>query len=168
MSSVGIVDAGVARAVTGFAVRVDLDARFRVSPEDAARTGWDTGQMARRVCSSVLVVDDHGGFRTWARACLAAEGYVVVGEAAGGVDAIAAVRRLRPDLVLLDVHLPDLDGFEVARRLAEEPEAPVVVLVSSRDMAEFGRRSVAIGVRGFVSKAELSGGTLHAVVSRRV
>lgn len=119
----------------------------------------------RRVSFSVLVVDDYGGFRAWARAFLEAEGYRVVGEAADGEEAISAVRRLRPDVVLLDVHLPDLDGFEVARRLAGEPEPPVVVLVSSRELAEFGRRVADSGVHGFISKVELSGETLHAVVS---
>lgn len=113
----------------------------------------------------MLVVDDHDGFRAWARAFLAAEGYRVVGEATGGVDAIGAVGRLRPDLVLLDVHLPDLDGFDVARRLGQGPKPPVVVLVSSRELVEFGARVADSGARGFVSKADLSGETLDAVVS---
>ena len=116
--------------------------------------------------SSVLIVDDHTGFRVWARAFLEAEGYRVVGEAADGFEAISAVRRLRPDVVLLDVHLPDLDGFEVARRVGEEPEAPAVVLVSSRELVEFGRRVAESGVHGFISKVELSGATLHAVLSK--
>lgn len=119
----------------------------------------------QQACPSVLIVDDHDGFRAWARAFLVAEGYRVVGEAAGGVDAISASRRLRPDLVLLDVHPPDLDGFEVARRLAARAEASVVVLVSSREVGEFGRRVAGCGVRGFVSKADLSGETLAAVVA---
>lgn len=102
------------------------------------------------------------------RAFLVAEGYRVVGEAANGVDAIGAARRLRPDLVLLDVHLPDVDGFTIARCLAEEPEAPMVVLVSSREIVEFGRRVADSGVQGFVSKAELSGQTLRAVVTAGV
>lgn len=118
----------------------------------------------RQACCSVLVVDDHHAFRAWARGFLAAEGYEVVGEAAGGVEAVGAVARLRPDLVLLDVHLPDVDGFAVARRLADQPEPPVVVLVSSRERGEFGPHVADSGVR-FVSKAELSGKTLRAAVS---
>ena len=114
---------------------------------------------------SVLIVDDHGGFRAWARAFLEAEGYRVVGEAADGSAALGAVRRLRPDVVLIDVHLPDLDGFEVARRLADEPDTPAVVLVSSREVAEFGRRLDAAGVRGFISKVDLSGDTLRELVA---
>jgi DNA-binding NarL/FixJ family response regulator len=113
---------------------------------------------------SVLIVDDHGGFRAWARAFLEGEGYRVVGEAADGSEAIGAVRRLRPDVVLLDVHLPDVDGFEVARRLAGEPDAPVVVLVSSREVAEFGRRVAASGARGFISKMDLSGERVRDLV----
>lgn len=119
---------------------------------------------ARRMSSSVLIVDDHDGFRAWAHAVLETEGYRVVGDAASGEEAISAVRRLRPDVVLLDVHLPDLDGFEVAQRLAEEREPPAVVLVSSRDLEEFGQRVAHSGVRGFISKAELSGRRLHALV----
>jgi DNA-binding NarL/FixJ family response regulator len=116
------------------------------------------------VSSSVLIVDDHKGFRVWARAFLEAQGYRVVGEAADGAEALSAVGRLRPDVVLLDVHLPDVDGFEVARRAAEAPEAPVVVLVSSRELVDFGRRVAESGVRGFISKVDLSGETLRAVL----
>ena len=89
----------------------------------------------------------------------------MVGEAADGAEAIRVVGRLRPDILLLDVHLPDLDGFQVARRVAEQPEAPEVVLISSRERGEFGRRVAESGVRGFISKVELSGETLHAVLS---
>ena len=81
----------------------------------------------------VLIVDDHDGFRASARALLEAEGFAVVGEAADGIGALAAVERLRPDVVLLDVQLPDLDGFAVAERLAAAPDPPRVVLISSRD-----------------------------------
>ncbi len=112
----------------------------------------------------MLIVDDHGGFRAWARTFLEAEGYRVVGEAAGGTEAISAVRRLRPDVVLLDVHLPDLDGFEVARRVAAEPAPPAVVLVSSREVEEFGWRVGATSVCGFISKVDLSGERLGALV----
>ena len=116
--------------------------------------------------SSVLIVDDHEGFRAWARAFLETHGYRVVGEAADGAEAVNAVGRLRPDVVLLDIHLPDVDGFEVARRVAEEPGAPAVVLVSSRELIDFGSRVAESGVRGFISKEDLSGETLHAVLSR--
>ena len=112
----------------------------------------------------MVIVDDHRGFRAWARAFLEAEGYRVVGEAADGAEAISAVRHLRPEVVLLDVHLPDLDGFEVARRLAAEPEPAAVVLISSRELVDFGQRVSEAGVHGFITKVELSGETLHALV----
>ena len=90
--------------------------------------------------TTVLIVDDHGGFRESARALLEAEGFTVVGCAADGAAALAAVQRLRPEVVLLDVQLPDLDGFAVAEQLAAVPGPPRVVLISSRDAAAYGRR----------------------------
>ncbi len=112
---------------------------------------------------SVLIVDDHAGFRSWARALLNAHGYRVVGEAADGRTAVREAARLNPDVVLLDVHLPDIDGFEVARQLRGGMR-PSVVLVSSRDPADFGDRVRASGVRGFVAKADLSGPALEAII----
>jgi DNA-binding NarL/FixJ family response regulator len=111
---------------------------------------------------SVLVVDDHAGFRRWARVFLEAEGYQVVGEAAGGAAAVREVARLHPEVVLLDVHLPDMDGFEVARQMAGE--GPAIILISSRDRGDFGDRVRASGVRGFLAKADLSGAAIAAVL----
>jgi DNA-binding NarL/FixJ family response regulator len=105
--------------------------------------------------TTVLIVDDHDSFRAAARRMLEREGFEVVGEAADGTTAIALARAVRPDLVLLDVVLPDLSGFEVAERLGAV--VPRVVLVSSRARTDFGsrlRRSPAVG---FISKDELSG-----------
>ena len=113
----------------------------------------------------VLIVDDHEGFRASARALLEAEGFAVVGEAADGIGALTAVERLRPDVVLLDVQLPDLDGFSVAERLAAAPDPPRVVLISSRDAAAYGPRVQAAGARGFLAKRELSGASLAALVA---
>jgi two-component system nitrate/nitrite response regulator NarL len=114
----------------------------------------------------VLVVDDHAGFRSFAHQLLSASGFVVVGEVGNGADAIAASEWLRPDAVLLDVQLPDLDGFEVARRLAQQPDAPDVVLTSARSLSDFGvERLDGAGVRGFVAKSDLSGPALTAVLS---
>jgi DNA-binding NarL/FixJ family response regulator len=109
---------------------------------------------------SVLIVDDHPSFRASARRLLEAEGFDVIGEAADGQAAIAAAQRLQPDLVLLDVQLPDLNGFEVAARLAALGLPPAVVLTSSRNPAEYGRLVTDATVRGFVPKAELSGAVL--------
>ena len=111
---------------------------------------------------TVLIVDDHPGFRRAARALLEAEGYLVVGESATGVEALAAVELFHPELVLLDVGLPDLDGLEVCRRLAGT--GPTVVLTSSRDASDYPGVE-RIGARGFIPKAELSGDTLAAVAA---
>ena len=92
------------------------------------------------VSPTVLIVDDHKVFRASARALLQAGGFDVIGEAAGGMEAIEAVSTLRPDVVVLDIQLPDLDGLAVAQRLAEAPDPPAVVLVSGRDAATYGPR----------------------------
>jgi DNA-binding NarL/FixJ family response regulator len=112
------------------------------------------------VPTSVLIVDDHPSFRSSARRMLEASGYSVVGEAADGKAAIAAVAELGPDLVLLDVQLPDIDGFEVAVRLQATGASAQIVLTSSRDGADFGNAVTESPARGFIAKAELSGATL--------
>jgi DNA-binding NarL/FixJ family response regulator len=109
---------------------------------------------------SVLIVDDHPSFRASARRLLEAEGFDVVGEAADGHEAIAAALELQPDLVLLDVQLPDLDGFEVAGRLAAMGLPSAVVLTSSRNAREYGPLIAETPMRGFIPKAELSGAVL--------
>ena len=114
---------------------------------------------------TVLIVDDHPSFRASARRLLEADGYTVVGEAGDGAEALAAAGELAPELVLLDVALPDLDGFEVARRLTADGGGPVVVLTSSRDWSEQAGLVTASGARGFVAKAELSGAALSALVA---
>lgn len=91
---------------------------------------------------------------------LEASGYSVIGEAADGEAALAAVRELDPDLVLLDVQLPDIDGFEVAARLRDSAAAPTIVLTSSRDRADFGDALAESPAAGFIAKGELSGATL--------
>jgi DNA-binding NarL/FixJ family response regulator len=105
---------------------------------------------------TVLVVDDHVGFRRYARVFLDASGLDVIGEAPDGASAIAESRRLRPSVVLLDVQLPDIDGFEVARRLLTEPDGPAIILISTRDAADYGDRIRTSGARGFVTKSRLT------------
>jgi DNA-binding NarL/FixJ family response regulator len=116
------------------------------------------------VRGSVLIVDDHAGFRAAARALLQAGGFEVVGEAADGKSTLAAVDGLRPEIVLLDVHLPDCDGFEVAERLAASDAAPAIVLTSSRSIASFRWRLVGNPAWRFIPKGELSVEALAAAV----
>jgi DNA-binding NarL/FixJ family response regulator len=113
---------------------------------------------------NVLIVDDHPSFRANARALLEAEGFDVVGEAEDGESALRAVAELSPELVLLDVQLPDIDGFEVAARLTNGGGGPAVVLVSSRDGSDFGPLVERSGARGFIPKAELSAAALLSLL----
>jgi DNA-binding NarL/FixJ family response regulator len=115
------------------------------------------------VAATVLIVDDHAGFRSFARALLEAEGFDVVGEAADGATALALARALAPELVLLDVALPDMDGFAVCDALLQTGVGPAVVLTSSRDVSSYRRRLKRSRARGFIPKSELSGPALAAL-----
>jgi DNA-binding NarL/FixJ family response regulator len=116
------------------------------------------------VARTILIVDDHPSFRGMARALLESEGFDVVGEAEDGASAIEAAKRLHPDVVLLDVQLPDIDGFEVASRLTENGSSPAIVMTSSRDACDFGSLVERSGARGFIAKAELSAAMLSALL----
>ena len=114
------------------------------------------------MAARAIVVDDHAAFRTSARRLLELAGYEVVGEAGDGAAGLALARRLEPELVLLDVALPDMSGFDVADALAGGSSA--VVLVSSRDPADLGSRARTSGAHGFIAKDQLSEETIRAVV----
>jgi DNA-binding NarL/FixJ family response regulator len=103
----------------------------------------------------VLIVDDHAGFRAQARRLLEFEGYRVVGEAADSASALEIAGALVPELALVDVHLPDANGFELTTRLGTLPDPPAVVLTSSRDGAGLEEWVSRCGARGFVPKADL-------------
>jgi DNA-binding NarL/FixJ family response regulator len=112
----------------------------------------------------VLIVDDHAPFRSIARQVLTADGFLIVGEAADGAQAIRACGELRPDVVLLDVQLPDIDGFAVAAVLTTGVDPPAVVLVSSRSRTDYGSRIEDSRARGYIAKAELSGDAVHRLL----
>jgi DNA-binding NarL/FixJ family response regulator len=151
---------------------------------------------------TAVIVDDHAGFRTQAARMLEAAGYQVVGSCPDAHAALALLARVRPDLVLVDVQLPGLDGFGLVARLgstmggahrsigagrvadatgaigglADDPGGTAaspatggvggmtVVLVSSREAADYGSRVGQSGAAGFITKAELTARSLAALV----
>ena len=113
----------------------------------------------------MLIVDDHPAFRRAERAILEAEGFDVVAESATGLEALEAVQRFRPELVLLDIGLPDLDGIAVAGRMTTADRGLAVVLTSSRDACDCPPDLRTCGARGFIPKAELSGSALLALAA---
>ena len=113
----------------------------------------------------VLVVDDHEEVRSAIASMLTAEGFDVVGAARDGSEAVALVRRERPDVVLLDIRLPGPDGFEVARELSGLDPAPVVVLISSHEARVYDSQIARSPARAFISKSELSGATLRRALA---
>jgi DNA-binding NarL/FixJ family response regulator len=115
----------------------------------------------------VLIVDDHEGFRASARRMLEADGFEVVAEAGTGAEALQASDTWNPELVLLDVHLPDIQGFDVAERLTMNGGAPAVILTSSHDASDLGPLVERSGARGFIPKSELSGEALRRVMDER-
>jgi DNA-binding NarL/FixJ family response regulator len=112
----------------------------------------------------IVIVDDDPSFLATVRLLLETEGFVVVGEALNGLDGVAAVRELDPDIVLVDVTLPDIDGFQVVERLADGGHAAPVVLTSIRSAADFGDLVETSPAHAFITKAELSGEALAAIL----
>lgn len=113
---------------------------------------------------TVLLIDDHDGFRARARAMLEAQGFDVVAEAGDGYAALAAAERHQPDIALVDIGLPGLDGFDVAERLRQAGWIAWIVLTSGRARADFGARVETSAADGFIAKDELSGERLHALL----
>jgi DNA-binding NarL/FixJ family response regulator len=107
-----------------------------------------------------LIVDDHDDFRRSARTLLEREGVTVIGEAREGAEAIELARVIAPDVVLLDIQLPDLDGFAVAERISAFDEPPIVLLISSRERAVYQSRLTTSPARGFIAKRDLTGALL--------
>jgi DNA-binding NarL/FixJ family response regulator len=109
--------------------------------------------MSRR---SVLIVDDNYEFRQLARRLLEHGGYEVVGEAHDAAGALRSHATLRPQIVLLDVQLPDQDGFAIADILATDNRPPIVVLISSRDRGAYRIKLATTSASAFLPKGELS------------
>jgi DNA-binding NarL/FixJ family response regulator len=113
-----------------------------------------------RMTTKLLIVDDHREFREFARMLLEADGFEISGEAPDGESALEAVQQQQPDVVLLDVQLPGITGFEVAERLAAYQTPPRVILTSSRERSDYGSRLDRAPAEGFLPKRELSGAAL--------
>ncbi len=118
---------------------------------------------------TVLIVDDHSPFRSAVRELLERGGFRVVGEAGDGHAALDAIRRLAPDIVLLDVQLPGEDGFSICERIAAEKGAsaeggPVVILTSGRPIGTFRRRLALSQAAGFIPKTDLTAPALSALL----
>ena len=135
----------------------------RVNPHDPGRGAWQHEWVAR----TIVIVDDHADFRAHASELLEAAGYEVVGSCPDGRSALSAIADLHPDVVLLDVQLPDIDGFGVIEHVVGGNGGPLVVLISTRDAADYGTRVARSGAAGFISKEALSPKSLADVVPRR-
>ncbi len=118
-----------------------------------------------RATLTVVIVDDHPSFRAVARMMLETDGFEVVGTAEDGKSGVVGTLRLEPDVVLLDVELPDINGFEVAARLRAAGSRSAIVLASSRERSDFGSLVDESGARGFLTKAELSGDAIRKLVA---
>src|SRR5262245_40127989 len=135
----------------------------RVSPHGTTTTACDDVRMAR----TAVIVDDHEDFRARATELLEAAGYEIIGSCPDGETDLAVIASARPDVVLLDVQLPDVDGFGVVSRIEPPPAGPAVVLVSTREAADYGGRVARSGAAGFITKSELSADSLARVVGYR-
>ena len=132
----------------------------------ATRRGLSPSATISLMSRTVLIVDDHPSFRASARAMLEAEGFDVVGELAEGASVVETVLALEPDVVLLDVQLPDMTGFDVCAKLETCDASTVqVILVSSRDLTDYGELVDVSCACGFVPKGELSGDLVSALLA---
>jgi DNA-binding NarL/FixJ family response regulator len=123
---------------------------------------WHDPAMHHRV----LIVDDNGAFRAAARQLLERAGFAVVAEAETGAGGVAEAKAHSPDVAIVDVQLPDFDGFEIAERLSELDVPPRVILISSLDDVDFGALVDGSSALGFVPKAELSGSLVNALLAQ--
>ena len=141
----------------------------RIAPVSVVRLAalrWgQSSATIRPMTQTVLIVDDHPSFRASARALLESEGFVVIGEAEDGAAALEAVDALRPDIVVLDIQLPDMSGFDVCAALERRGGPPPdIILVSSRDVSDYGELIASSCACGFVAKGDLSGDLVVALL----
>jgi CheY-like chemotaxis protein len=122
--------------------------------------GWHDPVVRR-----VLIVDDNNAFRAAARQLLERAGFIVVAEAQNGNGAIPEAKTHRPDLAIVDLQLPDVDGFEVAERLVGLDSAPQVILTSSLDGSDFGALIASSPALGFITKSDLSARAIEALLA---
>jgi two-component system response regulator EvgA len=115
--------------------------------------------------TTILIVDDHPAFRAEARLLLERDGFAVIGEAGDGRAAIDVAARVAPQVILLDIGLPDRDGFAVAIDLDRMAAEARIVLTSTRDAATYGDRLSDGPAIGFISKADLSGAAIRALLA---
>lgn len=142
--------------------------RVQADPELGYGLAWSTPRAASchdSHVSLVLIVDDHADFRRLARRILERAGFSVA-EAGTGAEAVAAVGELRPDAVLLDIQLPDFDGFAVVGRLVDAGHRVAVVLTSSREASDYADRIASSSVAGFLPKTELSGPAFRTLLAK--
>lgn len=118
-----------------------------------------------KIVRTLVIVDDHAGFRTSARELLELDEFEVVGEAGDGAGALEAIARFEPEVVLLDIGLPDMSGFDVAERIATAEMHTTVVLISSRSTDQISARMNGCGAAGFIAKEALSGAALDALLA---
>lgn len=133
---------------------------LRGGTDDPARLGCNDSPMSE----TVVIVDDNDAFRAQARVLLTYDGYDVIGEAGNGTSGLETLRRLQPNIALLDAQLPDIDGFSVARGVRDDVRPTAVVIISTRDATDYGSAVSACGARGFIAKSELCGDALRAVL----
>lgn len=133
-----------------------------MNPVEDGPPGWHDGPV-----STILIIDDDPRFRTQARELLEADGFDVIGQAVDGASGLEAAHLLKPDFVLLDIGLPDVEGFEVAHDLAIDGPPPLVVLTSSRDARAYGRRLTRGDCLGFLPKEQVSGAAIRALAGER-
>jgi DNA-binding NarL/FixJ family response regulator len=117
---------------------------------------------------TVLVVDDQAPFRTAAKAVLRrAEGFELVGEAGSGTEAVELVGTLQPELVLMDINMPEMNGVEATRRIVAERPSTVVFLCSTYDASDLPADAPTSGARAYVHKEHLSPAALRELWDER-